>query len=87
MKVRGVFRFLLNNTLREKSVYLEFSGPNFPAFDLNKKRYGLSPYSFRIWENTDHALYGQLSRPLRILRTDGILLRKYLTTKSSTVDI
>ena len=29
-----------SSTLREKSPYLEFSGPHFPAFGLNAERYG-----------------------------------------------
>ena len=39
--------------LRKKCPYLNFSGPHFPAFGPNMDRYGISPYSVRIRENTD----------------------------------
>ena len=37
-----------------KSVHIRgYSGPHFPAFRLNTEILRISPYSVRMWENTD----------------------------------
>ena len=40
-----------------------YSGPYFPAFGLNTEIRSMSPYSVRMWENTDqnNSKYGYLS--------------------------
>ena len=37
-----------------KSIQIQsFSAPQFPTFGLNTERFRISPYSVRMWENTD----------------------------------
>ena len=50
-------------TLRKKLRIQSYSGPYFPAFGLNRSL-RISPYSVRMWENTDqnNSEYGHFTR-------------------------
>ena len=48
---RGLF--LVVDTAWKLSKYGDFSGPYFPAFELNTERRSISPYSVQMQENMD----------------------------------
>ena len=59
-----IFQFSHSVATWKVSKYGVFSGPYFPAFGLNTERYGISPYSVRMRENTDQKkrrIFGHLT--------------------------
>ena len=84
--------FAKRNTNRKhkycvKSVRVwSYSGPYFPAFGLNTERYGVSPYSVRMRENTDqnnseygHFLHSEKSQKKSNLKGNLKIKRNRIT--------
>ena len=81
-----------NFSLREMFKYGLFSGLYFPAFVLNTERYGVSPYSVRMRENTNlEKLRNWRLHTVSIRTIDSFtaafLLSIYLSIRLSRLDV
>ena len=85
-----------NFSLREMFKHGLFSGLYFPAFVLNTERYGVSPYSVRMRENTNlEKLRNWRLHTVSIRTTDSftaafllsIYLSIYLSIRLSRLDV